>query len=204
MASMSGRESTADGRYTDYLVGMQARWWKRLLRVQLPYRWHVRTLRLGKVLDLGCGIGRNLLHLEGGPLAVGVDTNDKSVAVARARGLVAFTPEEFRASPFARPAGFDALLLAHVAEHLGVASSAALVGEYREYVRTGGRVVVITPQEATYRADDTHVEFIDFEKSAAIVESAGLDVVRQYSFPFPRWMGRFFKHNEFVTIAVNR
>jgi len=60
---MSGRESTADGRYTDYLVGMQARCWKRLLRVQLPYRWHLRTLRLGKVLDLGCGIGRNLLHL---------------------------------------------------------------------------------------------------------------------------------------------
>jgi DNA primase len=30
-------------------------WWKQLLDVQRPYRWHIRRLELGFVLDVGCG-----------------------------------------------------------------------------------------------------------------------------------------------------
>ena len=58
-----------------------------------PYRWNLRRLRLGRVLDVGCGIGRNLQHLDAD--AVGVDHNQDSVTIARQRGLTAYVPEAF-------------------------------------------------------------------------------------------------------------
>src|SRR5204863_244052 len=84
-------------------IGVSAEnvWWKRLLDVQRPYRAHLRRLRLGLVLEVGCGIGRNLDHLRG--TSIGVDRNRRAVEIARGRGLKAFTPEELRASPWATP-----------------------------------------------------------------------------------------------------
>src|SRR5688572_3247513 len=151
---------TDDAAYTERLE--RAAWWKRLLDVQRPYRWHLRWLELGFVLDVGCGVGRNLVNLGGRAAGVGVDHNPASVAAARRRGLEAFTPDELRTSPYAFPGRFDALLLAHVAEHMHEAEAAALLREYLDLVRPGGRVVVITPQEAGHASDPTHVELMDF------------------------------------------
>ena len=64
-------------------------WWKRLLNVQAPYQWNLRRQHLGRTLDIGCGIGRNLPSLPPGSL--GVDHNATSIATARARGLHAMT-----------------------------------------------------------------------------------------------------------------
>jgi SAM-dependent methyltransferase len=47
--------------------------WRKLLNVQAPYRSNLRRLAPGFTLDVGCGVGRNLAHLDG--LAVGVDAN---------------------------------------------------------------------------------------------------------------------------------
>jgi hypothetical protein len=65
-------------------------------------------------------------------------------------------------------------------------------------------VLVLTPQEAGFRSDPTHVEYMDFEKVEAVLSGAGLEVERRYSFPLPRLAGALFKYNEFVTIARNR
>src|ERR1051326_466861 len=105
-------ERTQDARYTQRLLEQGSRRWKRILDVQAPYRWNLRRLHLGSTLDIGCGIGRTLLHLGRG--AVGLDHNPHSVAVAVSRGLTAFTPEEFQRSPFCRDGAFDSLLVAHV------------------------------------------------------------------------------------------
>src|SRR3954470_22543342 len=115
-------ESPADTRgaaYTDRLNRLESVWWKRLLDVQRPYRWNLQRLQLGFTLDVGCGVGRNLINLDGN--GVGVDHNESSVAEARSRGLVALTPGEFATSEFARPQRFDSLLLAHVVEHMSAA-----------------------------------------------------------------------------------
>src|SRR3954452_11662883 len=105
-------QSPADTRgeaYTDRLNRLESVWWKRLLDVQRPYRWHLRRLRLGFALDVGCGLGRNLINLGGRAAGVGVDHNADSIAVARARGLDAYLPGELRASPYAVPGRFDAM-----------------------------------------------------------------------------------------------
>jgi len=62
-------------------------------------------------------------------------------------------------------------------------------------------VVLITPQEAGYRSDATHVEFCDLQALAALTGGLGLVSDKSYSFPFPRFVGTVFKYNEFVSIT---
>lgn len=190
---------TREEAYTARLLGGRSVWWKRLLDVQAPYRWNLRRLRPGFTLDLGCGIGRNLLHLEGH--GVGIDHNSASVEVARQRGLHAFTPDEFESNPFNSPERFDSLLLAHVAEHMTRPEAVTLVRRYQPLLKMGGRVIVIAPQESGFRSDPTHVEFLDFAALQEIARDAGLRPTEEYSFPFPRFWGRFFRYNEFVSIS---
>ncbi|HZZ81596.1 MAG TPA: hypothetical protein VFE62_24045 [Gemmataceae bacterium] len=77
----------------------------------------------------------------------------------------------------------------------------ALLNNNLKFVKVGGAVILITPQEAGYRSDPTHVEFIDFDKHSAIFRQTNLNLEKAYSFPFPRLVGRFFRHNEFVSVA---
>lgn len=191
--------ATAGQDYTKRLSTLSGASWKTRLNVQAPYRWNLRRLSLGRVLDLGCGIGRNLSHLEGN--GVGVDHNPTSVQLAREAGLSAFTPEEFLASSFASPAAFDSLLMAHVLEHMPAQEAQELLESYLTYVRPGGRVVLITPQEKGYTTDATHVRFVDAERSAQHLREAGVDLERDYSFPFLRPAGRIFPYNEFVVVG---
>ena len=188
---------TKSEAYARYLE--ERRGWKRWVDVQAPYRWNLRRLELGTTLDLGCGTGRNLAHLGGN--GVGVDHNQHSVEAARARGLVAYTSEEFRRSSFAVPGRFDALLVAHVLEHMPLVEATELVGEHLAYVRAGGRVVLITPQEAGFASDATHVAFMGFAELERVLAVHALALERRYSFPFPRFAGRLFRHNEFVVVG---
>ena len=192
-------DSTAGGDYTARLQRLEAARWKRALNVQAPYRWNIERLRLGRTLDIGCGIGRNLANLN--VQSVGVDHNADSVAAARARGFEAFTVEDFLASDHARAGSFESMLVAHVVEHMSADQAVRMIDSYLPYLVAGGRVCVVTPQEAGYRSDATHVEFVDQAGLAALAARLDLAIDRSYSFPFPRIAGKVFKYNEFVMVA---
>jgi 2-polyprenyl-3-methyl-5-hydroxy-6-metoxy-1,4-benzoquinol methylase len=190
---------TEGSDYTQRLQRLGGARWKQVVDVQAPYRWNIRRLELGRTLDVGCGIGRNLAHLGGE--GVGVDHNSSSVSACRAQGLQAYTITDFLASAHATPDAFDSMLVAHVIEHMAEPDARDVIGMYLPYVRTGGRIVFITPQERGYASDTTHVRFVRFEEAGELARALGLTVERQYSFPFPRVAGRVFTYNEFVTIA---
>jgi len=194
-----GGGSTAGMDYAQRIARLSLTRWKQVLDVQAVYRWNIRRLHLGRTLDVGCGLGRNLEHL--GSSAVGVDHNAVSIAVARSRGLRAYTCEEFAESPDAVPRSYDSLLFSHVFEHLDRDHAVGLLKQYLPYLEPGGHVVVITPQERGFRSDTTHVTFIDFAGQRKIATAAGLDVIRQFSFPLPRVAGRLFVYNEFVAVT---
>ncbi|MGH8947371.1 MAG: class I SAM-dependent methyltransferase, partial [Acidimicrobiia bacterium] len=191
---------SADREYTARLEKQTGKGWKRLLGVQAPYRRHIRKVVEGRVLDVGCGIGRNLQHLDGN--GVGVDLNPHSIEVARSHGLTAYTSDEFAAGPDATMGGYDSLLFAHVLEHMTPEEASSLLGVYLPYLGNGGRVIVIVPQEAGFRSDPTHVTFLDLDDLMQI--EGDHDLVREagYSFPLPRSAGRVFTHNE--TVALSR
>ncbi len=196
---MASVTDTSNLEYTRRLIRLQNKGWKRFVDVQAPYRWNVRRLQPGFVLEIGCGIGRNLLHLGGN--GVGVDHNPHSIQVCRVRGLNALTSDEFPYSEFAGDARFDSLLLSHVAEHMSRPEVTALLSQYLPYLKPDGKIILITPQEAGYKSDASHVEFMDHGKLDEILASIGYTVSKAYSFPFPRPIGGLFLYNEFITVG---
>lgn len=207
MADHPDSDTTAQA-YTDRLAALEQARWKQLLDVQAPYRWNLRRL-LGerRVLDVGCGIGRNLAHLSAG--SVGVDHNRHSVRTCQDRGLTAYTDEEFLALPPDRRGRFGGLLAAHLVEHLPPGGAAEVLAPYLDYLDGPGdsnpdrqaRVVLICPQQRGFASDPTHTVYFDQGRLARLCAELGLVVDRQFSFPFPTWVGRVFTYNEFVTVA---
>ena len=191
--------STDSPDYAERLRSKQTLWWKRMLHVQAPYHWNLRRQHLGRTLDLGCGIGRNLGVLP--PGSVGVDHNAEAVALARSSGYDAYTVREFLDGDLAVPAAFDGLLAAHVVEHMDRAQALRLLGDYLRFVRPGGLVFLVCPQERGYASDPTHAWFAQDTDLLELVQTLGLEPERSYSFPFPRWTGKLFIYNEFCLTA---
>lgn len=191
--------ATAQPEYALGLIGRSAAAHRRLLHVQDPYAAHVRRVCRGRVLHLGCGIGRDLAHL--GERGVGVDHNPDSVLAARARGCTAYTSAEFAGSPDGVLDGYDSLLVAHVLEYLTRADGEALLKTYLGYLRPGGRVVLICAQERGFGRDPTHVGFLGFAELGTLCRRVRLLVRREYSVPLPRPSGRLFTHHQFVVLA---
>lgn len=197
---MDSPTSTDGSDYTERLARLQAPLWKRMLDVQAPYRWNVRRLFGDReVLDVGCGIGRNLAHLA--PRGVGVDHNEHSVDICRKLGLTAFTLDEFKKSEYAKPGRFGGMLAAHLVEHMPREDAVKILDSYLEYLAPGAVVVLICPQERGYASDASHVAFTDLDGLADVATQLGLEVDRRISFPLPRAAGKYFTYNEFVLVA---
>lgn len=98
------------------------------------------------VLDVGCGRGEFLVACrEAGVEARGFDTNERSVADLRARGIVADlagVPECFASYA---DGSVGAILAMHVVEHLPVEVLFALFREASRILRTGGLLMIETP-----------------------------------------------------------
>ena len=193
---------TDDAEYSARLEALQkAPRWKRVLRVQEPYRRRLLALKPGRVLDVGCGVGRSLTWLEGSG-SVGVDHNATAVQVCRDAGVEAYTSAEFDPSAAPWVGAFDSLLLAHVVEHMTAPEAESLLRHYLPALRPGGKVIVICPQERGQASDPTHVQFFDAADLSRLLTGVGLTVQRTFSFPFPRRFGSLFIYNE--TYALGR
>ena len=123
--------------------------------------------------------------------------------VCREHGHEAYVPDEFAAvvrssDPVRR---FDTLLCSHVLEHLDEPTGVDLIRQYLPHIVSGGRVMLITPQERGQRSDETHVRMMDVAALTSLAEQCGLVIERFASFPLPRLFGRWFIYNETVTIA---
>ncbi len=192
-------DGTSGEDYAHRLQAKQQVWWKKALRVQAPYQWNLRRQHLGRTLDVGCGIGRNLETLAAG--SVGVDHNAHAVEVARERGVTALSVAEWETSALRVPESFDGMLVAHVVEHMSAAEGVSLLREYLPYLRPGGKVFIVCPQERGYASDPTHVNFVTGDDLVALALEVGLQPEPWFSFPFPRWAGKPFVYNEFCLLA---
>ena len=191
-------KATQTEEYANYLIRRRQSLQGRLF--QIPYQLHLRSLRLGKTLDIGCGAGRNLAHLPEG--SIGLDHNSQMVHSCVAQGLKALTVEAWEDTKNQFLAHFDTLLFSHVAEHMRSSEFGDLLMETLPHLKPGGRIVTICPQESGYRRDKTHIEFMDFEAIQKVFSQTGVSLKKQYSFPFPRMIGTLFPYNEFVSLGI--
>lgn len=196
---MSQTPDAADDAYAQRLTSLQQAKWKQVLDVQRPYRANLQKVCEGEVLEIGCGIGRNLRNLQG--RITGVDPDTASIAVAKAAGLNAMTIDEFEEMQRTTTRTFGTLLFSHVLEHVTDEENDALFAQYLPYLAPRGRIVIECPQEVGYRSDATHIAWMDFPAIARRLERNGITVEREYSYPFTRVVGKVFIYNQFVTLG---
>ena len=192
-------KSTQEREYANYLIKAQDIGWKNKIDVQRPYRNNLQKLSLGRTLDIGCGIGRNLKALSNN--SVGIDHNKFMIDHLIEQGYIAYTNSDFKKSKMAKLSSFDSLLFAHIIEHLSVVESEKMIKEYLKYLKSGGRVVVICPQKKGFSKDTTHIKFHTRESIAVLLTKLGLKVVKKQSFPFPEIFGAVFAPNEYWVVA---
>jgi SAM-dependent methyltransferase len=187
--------STDTEKYAERLKSIQGKAWKKY--VFNPYKWHVKRIIPAPTLEIGCGIGRVLSFAP--DRLEGVDHNKHSIQECRELGLKAFDTEEFFEANADRR--YKALLFSHILEHMTPDQAKEILNMYLPYLDVGGQVIMICPQEVGYQSDETHVHFMDFESLTKLCQECGLVLKREYSFPFPRAVGKLFIYNEFVVIA---
>jgi 2-polyprenyl-3-methyl-5-hydroxy-6-metoxy-1,4-benzoquinol methylase len=192
--------STQSEAYTNRLTALSGRFISRLVGGQ-PYRWKIRRIANGNVLEIGCGIGRNLNFL--GSRAVGVDHNAMSIKVCRERGFTAYTPNEFLALPDIANKKFDTLLFSHVVEHLTLADARALLHMYVQYLAPSGKLIIICPQKRGFATDSTHVTYFDLDSLAQLAASVQCSEFSRKSFPFPAFLIRWFTYSEWIHISIS-
>jgi hypothetical protein len=77
-----------------------------------------------------------------------------------------------------------------------------LLSRYLPYLKSDGRLIVITPQERGFESDATHVEFMDEAALRDILRTLGFEKTTVRSFPLPRMpFGKIFRYNEFVAVG---
>jgi SAM-dependent methyltransferase len=114
----------------------------------------------GRVLDVGCGAGHDLVRLAAaGAVPVGVDASARMVAESRRRcaaaGVAAvLAVADASALPLA-DASVDAVRVERVLQHVAVPS--AVARELRRVLRPGGRLVSFEPTWASLRVDGVPV-----------------------------------------------
>jgi len=95
-----------------------------------------------RILDAGCGSGRNMVELAGHGAVTGVELSDASVTLARARGCGEVVAGSVLEMPFADDS-FDMAVSLDVIEHLDDDHGA--LRELRRVVRPGGALLVTVP-----------------------------------------------------------
>jgi 2-polyprenyl-3-methyl-5-hydroxy-6-metoxy-1,4-benzoquinol methylase len=200
---MSYSESTQNAAYTDRLISIQTSKVKRLFKFINPYRNNIRKVCSGRVLDVGCGIGRNLMYL-GSSINVGVDHNENSIQFLNSKGYLGFTPKEFEENFPTNEETFDTILFSHVIEHLSRESAIEVVQHYSKWLKTNGLIVIICPQEKGFASDITHLSYFDERDIEKLLIASGFSGVRKKSFPFSRRFGRIWMYNEHVVTGLKQ
>jgi SAM-dependent methyltransferase len=95
-----------------------------------------------RVLDAGCGSGRNMVELVRYGTVTGVELSPTSVALARARGAGEVVEGSVMQMPF-EPASFDLVVCLDVIEHL--ADDLEALRELRRVVAPGGSLLITVP-----------------------------------------------------------
>ena len=92
------------------------------------------------------------------------------------------------------------MVLAHVIEHMDAEAGVAIMQDYLPYLRPGGKVFFICPQERGYDSDPTHVRFATGDDLVELSRQVGLRSRPVVQLPVPA-VGREAVHLQRVLPA---
>ena len=109
-----------------------------------------------KILDIGCGLGRNLRALQqGGFCPVGVDVNADTLEQVRSEGFECYKPDD----PALENSVWDVLIMSHIIEHFDYQGMVKMVESYLRLLRPGGYLIIATPLiNSRFYEDFDHVK----------------------------------------------
>lgn len=125
-----------------------------MFRMEERHWWFVSHRRLStrlmqllgyhrpRILDVGCGTGRNLLGFQGLGEAIGVDISDKALAFCRQRGIRNVVQSSAEQLPLGSGT-FDIVACLEVLEH--VSDPVTTLQEVRRVLKPDGKVVITVP-----------------------------------------------------------
>jgi 2-polyprenyl-3-methyl-5-hydroxy-6-metoxy-1,4-benzoquinol methylase len=174
--------------------------WEKLagsLIALIPHRktaWDASVMWLpsklnGRLLEIGCGAGENLAHLEKlGWQVMGIEPDPKAAAVARNRGLMV-TEIPLNDSLFAAES-FDAIIMSHVIEHLNNPLEVTRI--CHTLLRPDGVLIMLTPNTKSlghrwYRENwlhldpPRHLNLFNDEAIRLLVSGAGFKNYRRFT-----------------------
>jgi SAM-dependent methyltransferase len=132
-----------------------------------------------RVLDLGCGTGRNLVELQALARPVGLDLEGRALAWSRKRGLQRLVQGGAEQLPF-QAGSFDTVTALDLLEH--IQDDTAGAREVHRVLRPGGKFLVFVP---AYRwlwgpQDDVshHLRRYNPSTLATVLSQAGFEVRR--------------------------
>jgi SAM-dependent methyltransferase len=157
----------------------------------------------GRLLELGCGQGANLMHLAAQPGSVGVDLSHERLRHAKQEmACLAFIRADATQLPF-RSDAFDSVLIRDVLHH--VPDRFALLREAVRVLQPGGTLAVIEPNgrnpmvfvQALVVAAERAALRSDARRIESELRELGLtDVAIERAQPFP--LARVLLHPSFV------
>jgi SAM-dependent methyltransferase len=145
-----------DWRYRELYELEDRHWWFRGRRAVIWGLLHRAGLPPSpRILDAGCGTGRNLAEFGRLGAAHGVDPSPQAIAFCRSRGLDGVVEASIESLPF-EDASFDLILATDVLEH--VPRDDLALGELRRVAAPGARLLVTVPayQWLWSQHDDSH------------------------------------------------
>ena len=186
---------TEDAAYFNYL--------KRRTALGLVYRtlWlypKIQHYLVGRVLDIGCGIGDFLAYRPG---TVGVDVNVYAVEWCIKKGLDARLMQTDQL-PFDENK-FESIVLDNVLEH--IADPIVLLREIRRVLTNDGRLIVGVPGLRGYECDPDHKVFYNETALDELMNNNGFTKIDMFFAPFQsQWLDKGLSQYCLYAIYVRR
>lgn len=185
--------------YSDILISASP------IRKYIRRRFYINNiLRFvkGKTIDFGCGAGEVLKFLPTGSL--GLDPNQSSIKHCLSKKLNAkfynLSKDKYNFSTL-KNHRFQTFLMNHVLEHL-IGPQKILAKIFKSAKKLGiERIIIVIPCKRGFKADETHVAYIDSNFFKTIESYSGYAIIYKKYYPINNEIiGKIFRYQELIIV----
>lgn len=150
-------------------------------------------------LDLGCGWGN---YFEINPEAYGIDLDDNCINYLHSKGYKAIKSDLLERFPF-DDEQFNCVIAHDLLEHFTLSETRTILNEIYRVLRRKGQILILIPHKKGFeyglKINTGHKHFIIPKEIIKLTENR-FALKKLYSYPLPRFLGKYFTHNKEVLV----